>query len=124
MSRGDFLFCFVALCAVFVPVFVHMFLWIDVEPLSALVLTTLMGGFHWKVFLLVAFYTFGYISVFIGVGALAYFLVRLVPWHLFRVILLVIFLLLPALCSFACIISFGGLRQRFGTYTSWEALLR
>jgi hypothetical protein len=123
LSSRSFLFCFVSLCAAFVPVICILGWFILIEPVSALVLEICRMGIcrpAWFIGINASIY----IGVFTGVGALVYFLISYVPWRNVRVIALGLVLLLPVLSSFARVITYSGWGGSGGTYTFWEAVHR
>lgn len=120
----SFLLCFVILCVAFVPVFFTTIFKEFIEPLSVHLLTG-RHSFHGMELLLMGFYVSIYIGVFTGIGALAYILIRRVPWYSVRIILLSLLLSLPVFCSFSRVItSYGAFSGRGDTYTFWEVAHR
>jgi hypothetical protein len=51
-------------------------------------------------------------------------IIRLLPWHRIRVLLLSALLVLPVLSSFARVITYSSFQGSGGTYTFWEAVHR
>ena len=123
ITLRSFVLCFVALCVAFVPVLFWAGLVASIEPASSLLLRIPEFGFDpmaWFVGIHVSIY----IGIFMGIGALAYVLIRLLPWQTVRIVLLLIVLLLPVLSSFARVLTYSSIQGRGGTYTFWEAVHR
>jgi hypothetical protein len=123
VTLRSFLICFVALCIAFVPVLYYAGLYASIEPASALILHTLehrIDRASWFIGIHVSIY----IYAFTAIGALAYVLVRLLPWRAVRVLLVAALLALPITSSFARVITYSCIQGSGGTYTFWTAVHR
>ena len=123
ISLRGFLVCFVTLCVAFVPVLFYAGLYLSIEPASAFILlifTHRLDRISWWL----GFHVSVYIGVFTAIGALAYVLVRLLPWRPTRLLLLVVLLALPVISSFARVLTYSSIQGSGGTYTFWGAAHR
>jgi len=122
-SRRSFLLCFVSLCIAFVPVLIFGGFWLAIEPVSALILDMFRIGFD-RIAILMGIHVLVYIGVFTAVGALAYFLMRLIPWRTAQWFALAVLLSFPVCCTFARVLTYSDFEGSGGTYTFWEAVHR
>lgn len=65
-----------------------------------------------------------YVGAFTTIGALAYFLVRFLPWRAAQWLSFAILLSVPVACSFARVLTYASIQGSSGTYTFWEAVHR
>ena len=96
---------------------------IAIEPVSALILDIFRFGFE-RVSILVGIHALIYTGAFTAIGAIAYFLMRFLPWRTAQWFSLAVLLSLPVLCSFARVLTTSSIQDRGGTYTFWEAVHR
>jgi hypothetical protein len=123
LSRRSFLLSFVTLCVAVVPVVLVGPFFVAIEPVSALILDIFRFGFE-RVSILVAIHVLIYTGAFTGIGAIAYFLMRSLPWRTAQWFSIALLLSLPVLCSFARVVTYSSWDGGGGTYTFWEAVHR